>query len=87
MLPGHPLHGRRHAHGRGTGLEWRDHNGKVVGADRTWMAVMGPDTPPLGVRTDTPVQQAQVATTIAALLGKDWMRQEPRDAAPLSVLR
>ncbi len=74
-------------HGRGTGREWRDHGQKVDGAERIWMAVMGPDTPPLGVRANTPVQQAQVAATIAALLGKNWVRQESRAAAPLPVLR
>lgn len=74
-------------HGRGTGREWRDHGEKVVGAERIWMAVLGPDTPALGVRTNTPVQQAQVAATIAALLGKDWTTQEARAARPLPVLR
>lgn len=74
-------------HGRGTGREWRDHGEKVVGAERIWVAVIGPDTPPLGVRTGTPVQQAQVAATLAALLGFDWGKQEPRAAASLPVLR
>jgi hypothetical protein len=76
-------------HGRGTGREWRDHGKSVNGAERIWMAVMGPDTPPLGVRKNiAPVRQAQIAATIAALLGKDWNGAEPRAAALLpGVLR
>jgi hypothetical protein len=33
------------------------------------------------------VRQAQIASTIAALLGENWQRAEPRAAAPLPVLR
>lgn len=76
-------------HGRGTGREWRDHGKSVNGAERIWMAVMGPDTPPLGVRRGiATVRQAQVAATIAALLGRDWNAAEPRAAAVLpDILR
>jgi hypothetical protein len=49
------------------------------------VAVIGPDTPALGVRRNTPVRQGQVAATLAALLGKDWVRAEPRAAPPLPV--
>jgi hypothetical protein len=72
-------------HGRGWDAEWTDHGEKVNGAEFIWSAVIGPDTPPLGVRRDTPTQQAQMAATIAALLGKDWRAKEPRAAAPLPV--
>ena len=65
-------------HGRGIGREWRDHGKSVNGAERIWMAVMGPDTPPLGVRQGiAPVRQAQVAATIAALLGRTGTVQSP----------
>lgn len=74
-------------HGRGEGAEWTDHGKDVTGAGGAWIAVLGPDTPPTGVRVNTPARQGQVAATIAALLGKDWVRAEPRAAAPLPVFR
>jgi hypothetical protein len=71
-------------HGRGYGPAWRNHGEDVVGAENIWMAVLGPDTPALGLRRNIPVvRQAQVAATIAALLGGDWQGAEPRAAAPL----
>ena len=74
-------------HGRGYGAKWSDHGEDVVGAENIWMAVLGPDTPALGVRRNIPVvRQAQVAATIAALLGEDWQRAEPRAAAALPGL-
>ena len=71
-------------HGRGYGPKWRDHGQDVVGAENIWMAVLGPDTPALGARSNIPVvRQAQVAATIAALLGTDWQAAEPRAAPPI----
>ncbi len=71
-------------HGRGNGAKWRDHGEDVVGAENIWMAVLGPDTPALGARSQIPVvRQAQIASTIAALLGENWQAAEPRAAAPL----
>jgi hypothetical protein len=46
--------------------------------------VIGPDTPALGERRNaTPVTQAQVAATVAALLGRDFRKAAPRAAAVL----
>jgi phosphopentomutase len=72
-------------HGRGDGdSAWRDHGEKVAGAEHIWMAVLGPDTRPLGERTNTaPVTQAQVAATIAALLGEDWQERSPHAGGPV----
>jgi hypothetical protein len=72
-------------HGRGDGLsDWRDHGEKVPASDRIWIAVLGPDTPPLGERSDVPeIAQAQVAATVAALLGEDWRAAEPKAAPPI----
>lgn len=71
-------------HGRGRGpRDWTDHGAKVEGADEVWMAVMGPDTPPLGVRKDTPATQSMVAATVAALLGEDYRAAVPQVAPPL----
>jgi hypothetical protein len=36
------------------------------------MAVLGPETPAFGERENQTFTQAQVAATIATLLGEDW---------------
>lgn len=74
-------------HGRGWGRDWTDHGEDVAGAEFIWTAVIGPDTPARGVRAQTPVQQAQVAATIAALLGRDWQKAEPKAAPPLPIFK
>lgn len=70
-------------HGRGDGPEnWRHHNKDIAGAENIWIAVIGPDTPPLGERTDcAPVTQSQIAATVAAFLGEDFRAAFP-NAAP-----
>jgi len=71
-------------HGRGaTATDWTDHGEKVPAAGRIWMAVMGPDTPALGVRRGVSVTQSQFAATIAALLGEDFPAAVPAAAPPL----
>lgn len=73
-------------HGRGmTRVDWTDHGKKVEGAEFVWMAVMGPDTPALGEREKVEVTQSQVAATVAALLGEDFLSASPKAAAPLPV--
>jgi hypothetical protein len=54
-----------------------------------WMAVLGPDTPALGERNGIAlVKQAQVAATVAALLGEDFNAASPQAAPPVvEVLR
>ena len=71
-------------HGRGeTPRDWTDHGEKVPVAERIWMAVMGPDTPPLGVRTGVEATQSQLAATVARLVGEDFGAGVPEAAAPL----
>jgi hypothetical protein len=72
-------------HGRGSGLEeWKEHGVEQKGSENIWIAVIGPDTHPLGERTDTAtVTQAQIAATVAAFLGKDFEHAVPGTAAPL----
>jgi hypothetical protein len=73
-------------HGRGsTRVDWTDHGKLVPGAEYVWMAVLGPDTPPLGERENVEVTQAQVAATVAALVGEDFTAAAPKAAAPLPV--
>ena len=72
-------------HGRGSGLtEWKEHGVGQKGSENVWIAVMGPDTAPLGERTNTPeVHQAQIAATLAAFLGKDYPQAVPAAAPAL----
>jgi len=73
-------------HGRGSGpVDWKEHGVEQPGSENIWLAVMGPDTQPLGERTDTePVIQAQIAATFAALLGKDYRQADTAAAAPIT---
>lgn len=73
-------------HGRGDGpTDWRNHGEKVRGADKIWIAVLGPDTQALGERAGIePVTQGQVAATVAALLGEHYVSTAPRAAPPLA---
>jgi hypothetical protein len=73
-------------HGRGSGLtEWKEHGKEQKGSENIWIAVLGPDTPPLGERSHTAeVHQAQIAATVAALLGKDFRHAVPEAAPPIN---
>ncbi len=72
-------------HGRGHGMEqWKDHGVDQKGSENIWIAVMGPDTPPLGERQNVPdVTQSQIAATIAALVGEDYGKAVPKAGKPL----
>jgi hypothetical protein len=73
-------------HGRGSGpVEWKEHGVEEKGSDNIWIAVMGPDTPPLGERSHVAeVHQAQIAATVAALLGRDYRQAVPAAAPPIA---
>jgi len=73
-------------HGRGSGPEnWKTHGITIDGAEGDWIAVIGPDTPPLGERTATqPHTEGQIAATIAGLLGEDWRDALPKAAEPIT---
>ena len=75
-------------HGRGSGLvEWKEHGVEQKGSENIWIAVIGPDTPPLGERSQVAeVHQAQIAATVAALLGKDYRKAIPAAAAPIAEI-
>jgi hypothetical protein len=71
-------------HGRGAmRSDWTDHGRKVPAAERTWVAVMGPGTPASGVREGVTVANAQVAATVAALVGEDFRSGVPAAAPAL----
>jgi bisphosphoglycerate-independent phosphoglycerate mutase (AlkP superfamily) len=73
-------------HGRGDAPEnWKHHGEKIDGADDIWMAILGPDTPPLGERTNCdPITQSQVAATVATLLGEDFNKAVPQAGKPVA---
>lgn len=72
-------------HGRGSGpVDWKDHGVAQPGSANIWIGVLGPDTPPLGERREIPdVTQAQIAATVAALIGEDFRAFKPAAAPSL----
>jgi hypothetical protein len=73
-------------HGRGDGpVGWKSHSVDIEGANRMWLAVMGPDTPARGVVKNVEATQSQVAATVAKLLGEDFTSHDARVAKPLKV--
>jgi len=75
-------------HGRGSGLtEWKEHGVEEKGSENIWIAVLGPDTAPLGERVNVaPVAQAQIAATVAAFLGRDYPHDVPKAAGPITAV-
>lgn len=75
-------------HGRGaTTKDWTNHGREVPAAERTWIALLGPGLPALGVRRNVNVTTAQVAATIAAVVGEDFHAATPGAAPPLPIER
>jgi hypothetical protein len=72
-------------HGRGDApTAWKSHNQDTPGSENIWIAILGPDTPPLGERHNTTtVTVGQIASTIAALLDENYCAAQPKAAAPL----
>jgi hypothetical protein len=75
-------------HGRGPApVAWKNHGKEIADSAYTWFAVIGPDTPPLGERSNTTlVAQSQVAATLAAFLGENFHAAIPRTAPPITDL-
>jgi hypothetical protein len=77
-------------HGRGDKIksQWRDHGQKVEDASQIWLAIIGPDTKPLGeVTTTGQLYQKQYAATMAALLGFEFKPAHPVGEKIMSVLK
>jgi bisphosphoglycerate-independent phosphoglycerate mutase (AlkP superfamily) len=75
-------------HGRGGGKleEWCDHGEKIKDAGHIWVAVIGPDTKPLGeCKLVQVLFQKQLAATLAALLGFTFTAEHPI-AAPIESI-
>jgi hypothetical protein len=73
-------------HGRGDApVEWKSHGAKIKGSERIWMGVLGPDTPPLGERTNiSKVTQSQIAATLASFLGLDYNAFATKAGPPIT---
>jgi len=73
-------------HGRGGTLgDWPNHGPDVPGAENIWIAALGRAVPPLGVRENVETTQAQVAATVASLVGEDYHAAVMQSAAPLRL--
>ncbi|MEI9917695.1 MAG: alkaline phosphatase family protein [Bacteroidota bacterium] len=73
-------------HGRGRGywhdkLNWRSHGRLAFGSGEVWVAALGPGIAPLGEnRTNNKYTLSQVASTITAVLGMQYINE--RNVAP-----
>lgn len=72
-------------HGRGSGSEnWKHHSSDTDGAENIWIAVIGPDTPPLGERKNCEkITQNQLAATMAKFLKQNYHATQPKSGAPI----
>jgi hypothetical protein len=75
-------------HGRGDNTaspkDWNNHGAKHPGSGQIWLAVLGPDTPPLGEGHDCDaITQSQIAATIAVLLGENYNVAQPKAGLPI----
>lgn len=63
-------------HGRGrTAQKWTDHGRTIEGAEEIWFAALGPAIPAMGaVAGGPPLVQAQIAATLALVVGERWSR-------------
>ena len=61
-------------HGRGPApVAWKNHGASIADSAYMWFAIIGPNTQPLGERSNTPViTQSQIAATVAATVGLDF---------------
>lgn len=73
-------------HGRGnTPADWRDHSARVEGAQYVWMACVSPDSSARGEWTNSEAVTAdQIAATLAAFLGLDFAKQNPKAGKPIA---
>jgi hypothetical protein len=66
-------------HGRGQDPidYWRHHGSDVQGAEKVWLAVLGPDTPALGETENMEtLYSSQIAKTISTLLGVEYTNKK-----------
>lgn len=72
-------------HGRGSTLaDWSGHGSKVPGADKIWIAIMGPDTPAAG-EVSTHAEQRDITPTILKLMGLNPADYQGATGAPIQA--
>jgi hypothetical protein len=72
-------------HGRGSKLEdWSSHGSKVPGADKIWIAIIGPDTPAAG-EVATHAEQRDIAPTIIKLMGLNPADYQGTTGSPIAA--
>ena len=67
-------------HGRGDKPidYWQHHGSNVKGAEKIWLAVMGPDTPARGEANNSrTIYSTQIAMTISSLLSIEYTNKKP----------
>ena len=71
-------------HGRGrTVADWRDHGGKIVGADEVWLAFVSPTMERRGEwHQHAPITTSQIAATLASWLRVDYRAVRAGAGAP-----
>jgi hypothetical protein len=74
-------------HGRGEGDKWKNHSSKIPEADQIWFAVMGAGIKTLGETQNNQIYQNQLALTIAAILGVNFITPYPKGEAIEAVTR
>lgn len=67
-----------HGRGEAKGQNWKHHGRKTEGSSEMWMAAIGASVKPSGeVKTKSQAWQAQIATTIAKILGESFQPDHP----------
>jgi hypothetical protein len=77
-------------HGRGDTIkkEWTSHGSKIEGSNQIWLAAIGAGIDPKGeIRTDEQLYQAQMAQTIAGLLGYTFKANQPIENSIGQIIR
>jgi hypothetical protein len=74
-------------HGRGDGREgWKNHSVLLNGSERIWIAAIGPGLSKRGIDREGRYEQAQIASTVAASLGRDFTRFKTEIKLPLPIV-
>lgn len=73
-------------HGRGDGREgWKSHGALLPGSENIWLIAFGTGVKRSGIDQGGEYQQAQVAATVAAVVGLDFTQSDAKIAAPLPL--
>lgn len=74
-------------HGRGDGREgWKNHSVLLNGSERIWIAAIGAGLLKRGIDREGKYEQAQIAATVAASLGRDFPSLKSEIKPPLPIV-